>query len=87
MNYEFRYRSSVRIRGFHPRERGSTPRIGINFSLLFIKYYLIIWLKLFEKKNFELIYLFNIFLYFKFNTLVLKNILMINYNYFYGAFI
>ena len=28
---EIRHRSAVRIRGFHPRDRGSTPRVGIIF--------------------------------------------------------
>ena len=34
---EIRHRSAVRIRGFHPRDRGSTPRVGTLFFLLFFK--------------------------------------------------
>ena len=30
-----RYRSAVRICGFHPQDRGSTPRIGMHISFIF----------------------------------------------------
>ena len=31
-----RHRSAVRIRGFHPRDRGSTPRVGTFFLILLL---------------------------------------------------
>ena len=53
-----RHRSAVRIRGFHPRDRGSTPRVG---NFIFFIFFLL----------FETIFLFSLVLLYSLNLVVL----------------